>query len=77
MLLRLGDKERYLDLLEKLIFGKFDSFKFYIEFNDSILKLFDSLKANFPLITKGKLEEFSDFICEIMGSCYSYYEIFE
>ena len=59
-------KEQYIDLLEKLISRKINSFKFYIEFkkrNDSNGEVFDSLKAN--------------FISEIMDFCYSYSEVFE
>ena len=74
-------KEQYLDLLEKLISGKINSFKFYIEFkerNDSNGEVFDSLKANFLLLSPHeKSKEFSNFISEIMDFCYSYSEVFE
>ena len=74
-------KEQYLDLLEKLISGKINSFKFYIEFkerNDSNSEVFDSLNANFLLLSPHKKsKEFSNFISEIMDFCYSYSEVFE
>ena len=74
-------KEQYIDLLEKLISGKIDSFKFYIEFrerNYSNGEVFDSLKANFLLLSPHeKSKEFSNFIIEIMDFCYSYTEVFE
>ena len=74
-------KEQYIDLLEKLISGKINSFKFSIEFkerNDSNGEIFDSLKANFLLLSPHeKSKEFSNFICEIMDFCYSYSEVFE
>ena len=74
-------KEQYIDLLEKLISGKINSFKFYIEFkerNDSNGEVFDSLKANFLLLSPHeKSKEFSNFISEIMDFCYSYSEVFE
>ena len=74
-------KEQYIDLLEKLISGKINSFKFSIEFkerNDSNGEVFDSLKANFLLLSPHeKSKEFSNFICEIMDFCYSYSEVFE
>ena len=74
-------KEQYFDLLEKLISGKINSFQFYIEFkkrNDSNSEVFDSLTANFLLLSPhDKSEEFSNFISEIMDFCYSYSEVFE
>ena len=74
-------KEQYIDLLEKLISRKINSFKFYIEFkerNDSNGEVFDSLKANFLLLSPHeKSKEFSNFISEIMDFCYSYSEVFE
>jgi len=74
-------KEQYIDLLEKLISREIDSFKFYIEFkerNDSNGEVFDSLKANFLLLSPHeKSKEFSNFIIEIMDFCYSYSEVFE
>ena len=74
-------KEQYIDLLEKLISGKINSFKFYIEFkerNELNSEVFDSLKANFLLLSPHeKSKEFSNFIIEIMDFCYSYSEVFE
>lgn len=74
-------KEQYIDLLEKLISGKINSFKFYIKFkerNDLNGQVFDSLKANFLLLSPHeKSKEFSNFISEIMDFCYSYSEVFE
>jgi len=74
-------KEQYIDLLEKLISGKIDSFKFYIEFqerNELNGEIFDSLEANFLLLSPHeKAKEFSAFIIEIMDFCYSYCEIVE
>jgi hypothetical protein len=74
-------KEQYIDLLEKLISRKINSFKFYIEFkkrNDSNGEVLDSLKANSLLLSPHeKSEEFSNFIIEIMDFCYSYSEVFE
>jgi len=74
-------KEQYIDLLEKLISRKIDAFQFYIEFrerSDSNGKVYDSLKANFLLLSPHeKAKEFSNFICEIMDCCYSYSEVFE
>ena len=74
-------KEQYIDLLEKLISRKINSFKFYIEFkerNDSNGEVFDSLKANSLLLSPNeKSKEFSNFISEIMDFCYSYSEVFE
>lgn len=74
-------KEQYIDLLEKLISRKINSFKFYIEFkerNNSNGEVFDSLKANSLLLSPNeKSKEFSNFISEITGFCYSYSEVFE
>jgi hypothetical protein len=74
-------KEQYIDLLEKLVSGKINSFKFYIKFkerNELNDDIFDSLEANFlPLSPHEKSNEFSDFIIEIMDFCYSYSELFE
>ena len=74
-------KEQYIDLLEKLISRKINSFKFYIKFkerNDSNGEVFDILKVNFFLLSPHeKLKEFSNFISEIMDFCYSYSEVFE
>ena len=74
-------KEQYIDLLEKLISREINSFKFYIEFkerNDSNGEVFDSLEANFLLLSPHeKSKEFSNFISEIMDFCYSYSEVFE
>ena len=74
-------KNRYLDLLEELICGKIDSFKFYIKFgkiNDLSSELFDTLKSNYILLSPHLREKkFSNFICEISQICYSYSEIFE
>ena len=74
-------KEQYIDLLEKLISRKINSFKFYIEFkkrNDLNGEVFDSLKANSLLLSPNeKSKEFSNFISEIMDFCYSYSEVFE
>ena len=74
-------KEQYIDLLEKLISREINSFQFYIKFkerNDSNGEVFDSLKANFLLLSPHeKSKEFSNFISEIMDFCYSYSEVFE
>ena len=74
-------EEQYIDLFEKLISRKINSFKFYIEFkepNDSNGEVFDNLKANsFLLSPHEKSKEFSNFISEIMDFCYSYSEVFE
>ena len=74
-------KEQYIDLLEKLIFGKINSFKFYSEFkerNELNGEIFDSLETNFLLLSPHeKSKEFSGFIIEIMDFCYSYSEVFE
>ncbi len=74
-------KEQYIDLLEKLISGKINSFKFYSEFkerNELNGEIFDSLETNFLLLSPHeKSKEFSGFIIEIMDFCYSYSEVFE
>jgi len=74
-------KEQYIDLLEKLISREINSFEFYIKFkecNDSNGEIFDSLKANFLLLSPHeKSKEFSNFISEIIDFCYSYSEVFE
>ena len=74
-------KDQFLDLLEELISGKINSFKFYIEFlkrNDSNSEVFDSLEANFLLLSPyKKSKKFSNFINEIMDFCQSYAEVFE
>ena len=74
-------KEQYIDLLEKLISGKINSFKFSIEFkerNELNGEIFDSLETNFLLLSPHeKSKEFSGFIIEIMDFCYSYSEVFE
>ena len=47
-------REQYLQLLEKLINGKIDTFKFCIEFkkrNELNGEVFDSLEANFLLLS--------------------------
>ena len=68
-------------VLEKLISREINSFKFYIklkERNDSNGEVFDSLEANFLLLSPHeKSKEFSNFIIEIMDFCYSYSEVFE
>ena len=74
-------KEQYIDLLEKLISGKIDSFKFYIEFKERNYlngEVYDSLKANYLLLSPHeKSKEFSNFIFEIMDFCHLYSEVFE
>jgi len=74
-------REQYLQLLEKLINGKIDTFKFCIEFekrNELNGEVFDSLEANFLLLSPHeKSVKFSDFIIEILDFCYSHSEIFE
>jgi translation initiation factor RLI1 len=74
-------KEQYIDLFEKLISGKINSFQFYLEFrerNDLNGKVFDSLIANFFLLSPHeKSKEFSNFIIEIMHICMSYEDVFE
>jgi hypothetical protein len=74
-------KKQYIDLLEKLISGKINSFKFYSEFkerNELNGEISDSLEANFLLLSpQEKSKEFSGFIIEIMDFCYSCSEVFE
>lgn len=74
-------KEQYIDLFEKLISGKINSFQFYLEFrkrNDLNGEVFDSLIANFFLLSPHeKSKEFSDLIGEIVDVCYSYAEVVE
>ena len=74
-------KEQYIDLLQKLISGKINSFKFYIKFkerNELNADILDSLEANFLLLSpQEKSNEFSDFIVEITDFCYTYSELFE
>ena len=74
-------REQYIDLLEKLISGKINSFKFYSEFkkrNELNGEVADSLETNFLLLSPHKKsKEFSGFIIEIMDFCYSYSEVFE
>lgn len=74
-------KEQYIDLLEKLISGKINSFKFSTklkERNELNGDIFDSLEAKFLLLSPyEKSNEFSDFIIEIINFCYSYSELFE
>jgi len=74
-------KEEYIQLLEKLINGQIDTFKFCIEFkkrSELNCEIFDSLEANFLLLSPHeKSMEFSDFIIEILDCCYSHSEIFE
>jgi len=74
-------KEQYIGLLEKLISGKINSFKFYSEFkerNELNGEVFDSLETNFLLLSpQEKSKEFSGFIISIMDFCYSYSEVFE
>ena len=63
-------KEQYLDLLDREI----NSFKFYIKFkerDDSNGELFDSLKANFLILSPHeKSKEFFNFISEIRNFCH-------
>ena len=74
-------KDQYVDLLEKFLSGEINSFTFSIKFkeqNDSNTEAFNTLKANFILLSPHeKSKQFSDFINEISNFCYSYYEIFE
>ena len=74
-------KDQYVDLLEQFLSGEIDSFTFSLKFkerNDLNTEAFNSLKANFILLSPHhKSKEFSDFISEIRDFCYSYSEIFE
>ena len=74
-------KDQYVDLLEQFLSGEINSFTFSIKFkerNDLNTEAFNSLKANFILLSPHEQsKEFSDFISEIIDFCYSYSEVFE
>ena len=68
-------KDQYIELLEQFLSGKINSFIFSIKFkerNDLNTEVFNSLKANFILLSPHEQsKEFSDFINEIIDFCYS------
>ena len=74
-------KEQYLELLDKLVAGKIDSFKFYCEFRErqsANVYTTDNLQANRVLLSPhNKSGEFATLISDIIGFCVSYEEIFE
>ena len=74
-------KDQYINLLQQFLIGEINLVTFYNDFRQrchSNIKVYDSLKANFILLSPHeKSEEFAELLDEISMYCTSYSEIFE